>query len=425
MSGETGNIPSLEGQDWLAEPALRRVLEVLGGEEGEDTRIVGGAVRNALFNRPVKDIDLATRLSPREVLALAGKAGLKVIPTGIEHGTVTVVANGRAFEVTTLRLDLETYGRHARVAFTHDWREDAMRRDFTINALYADAAGHIHDPLGGLPDVAARHVRFIGDADARIGEDYLRVLRFFRLHAEYGAGPLDAEGLAACIRGRHGLAQLSAERLGQETRRLLGAPNPLESVVAMADTGIIHEMVAGMVHPAALEKLLAIEARLGLERDATRRLAVLGCAVEEDADRLLVRLRLSRAEHARLRMAARHWRELTPELGEDGRKAVVYRSGREIFEDRVLMAWANRGSGAGSRDWAELYAFPARWRVPDLPWRGAELKRAGIGPGPIIGAVLKEAEARWIAAGFPEDGAVLERLVKEAAALVQERGETD
>jgi poly(A) polymerase len=419
MSGETGELPRLKDQEWFADPGLRRVLEVLGGEAGEDTRIVGGAVRNALFDRPVKDIDLATRLSPREVLALAGKAGLKAIPTGIEHGTVTVVAKGRPFEVTTLRLDLETYGRHARVAFTHDWREDAMRRDFTINALYADAAGKIHDPLGGLPDVAAHHVRFIGDADARIGEDYLRVLRFFRLHAEYGEGPLDAEGLAASIRGRHGLAHLSAERLGQETRRLLAAPNPLESVEAMADTGIIHEMVAGMVYPAALEKLLEMENRLGLEADGTRRLAVLGCAVEEDADRLLARLRLSRAEYDRVRAATRGWRQLKPELGEDARKVVLYRAGREAFEDRVLMAWANRGSGAGSKVWAELFAFPSRWSVPELPWRGADLKRAGIGPGPVIGKVLKEAEARWIAAGFPEDPADLDRLVGEAASSVE------
>lgn len=420
MSGESRKLPSLKDQDWLGDPGLRRVLEVLGGEKGEDTRIVGGAVRNALFNRPVKDIDLATRLSPREVLALAGKAGLKAIPTGIEHGTVTVVANGRPFEVTTLRLDLETYGRHARVAFTHDWREDATRRDFTINALYADAHGNIHDPLGGLPDVAAHHVRFIGDADARIGEDYLRVLRFFRLHAEYGEGPLDAEGLAACIRGRHGLAHLSAERLGQETRRLLASPGPMKSVAAMADTGIIHEMVAGMVYPAALEKLLEIEARLGLAPDATRRLAVLGCAVEEDADRLLARLRLSRAEYERMRAVVRHWRELTPALGEDARKAVLYRNGREVFEDRVLMAWANRGGGAGAKAWAELLAFPKRWSAPALPWRGADLKRAGIGPGPVIGRVLKEAEARWIAAGFPADGASLDRLITEAVSEVEE-----
>ena len=238
MSGaKSRQIATLEGQAWLQDPALHKVLEVLGGESGDATRVVGGAVRNALFARPVRDIDLATQLSPREVLAKAGKAGLKAVPTGIDHGTVTVIANGRPFEVTTLRLDIETYGRHARVAFTHDWAEDAARRDFTINALYADLNGKIHDPLGGLPDVAARHVRFIGDADARISEDYLRVLRFFRLHAEYGAGALDPAGLAACIRGRHGLAQLSAERLGQETRRLLGAGYPMESVAAMADTG--------------------------------------------------------------------------------------------------------------------------------------------------------------------------------------------
>ena len=229
---------------------------------------------------------------------------------------------------------------------------------------------------------------------------------------------MDPAGLAACIRGRHGLAQLSAERLGQETRRLLGAGYPMESVAAMADTGIIHELFAGMVYLSALEKLLRIEAALALEPDAMARLAVLGCAVPEDADRLLARLRLSRAEHGRLKAAAAHWRDMTPALGEEARKIELYRGAEEVFRDRVLMSWSKRGGGAGDAGWADLFAFPARWKAPQLPWRGADLKRMGIGPGPRVGAVLREAEARWIAAGFPTDKRALDRLVGEAAAAI-------
>lgn len=417
MSGmHDDSLPSLAGQDWLRDPALQSVLAALGGGAEGETRIVGGAVRNALFGRPVKDVDLATRLPPEQVLAKAGRAGLKAVPTGIGHGTVTVIAEGRPFEVTTLRVDLETYGRHALVAFTDDWKEDARRRDFTINALYADAEGRVFDPLDGYRDIAARRVRFIGDADARLAEDYLRILRFFRLHAEYGAGGLDAEGLAACVRARHGLAQLSAERLGQETKRLTAADNPLDAVTAMAETGISLDLFGGIAYLGPFARLLRLEARLGLRVDAVLRLAVLASATVEDADRLQARLRLSRAEHRRLAAASEDWWRIGPGLSETDRKHELYRVGRETFSDRVLAAWARRGGKMDDPGWTALYRLPERWRAPALPWRGADLKRRGIKGGPHVGEILRAAEERWIARGFPTSGKVLDDLIEEAIA---------
>lgn len=414
-TGAQAELPDLAAHDWLKEPALAAVLAALGGGEDE-TRIVGGAVRNALFGRPVKDVDLATRLAPREVMARAGRAGLRAVPTGIDHGTVTVVAHGRPFEVTTLRIDVETYGRHARVAFTDDWAEDARRRDFTINALYAGADGRLFDPLGGYPDVVARHVRFIGDADARIGEDYLRILRFFRLHAEYGDGPLDGHGLAACVRARHGLAQLSAERLGQETRRLLAAGRPLAAVEALAETGIALDLLAGIAYVAPFARLLRIEGELGLAADWVVRLAVLACAVAEDAERLFVRLRLSRAERARLAAASEGWHALSPDVPEHGRRVALYRAGAGHFCDRVLMAWTRRGAPVGDRNWRALHALPDHWPPPRLPWRGGDLKKRGISAGPRVGDILRAAEERWIARGFPAEQSALDALLDEAVA---------
>ena len=410
------SLPNLSGQDWLQDPALQTVLAALGGGAEGQTRIVGGAVRNALFGRPVKDVDLATRLPPEQVLAKAGRAGLKAVPTGIEHGTVTVVAKGRPFEVTTLRLDLETYGRHALVAFTDDWKEDARRRDFTINALYADAQGRVFDPLGGYKDIAARRVRFIGDADARIAEDFLRILRFFRLHAEYGGGPLDAEGLAACVRARHGLARLSAERLGQETLRLVGADDPLGAVTALVESGISLDLLAGVAYLGPFAHLLRLEAKLGLKPDTMLRLAVLGCMIAEDAERLHARLRLSRAQYARLAAASSDWWRMDPALSEKERKHALYRMGEQTFGDRVLATWARRGAAADDAGWTALYRLPERWRPPVLPWRGADLRRRGIKGGPKVGEILRAAERCWIERGFPSAQNELDELIEEAIA---------
>ena len=295
--------PSLKDAAWLQQAETKRVFAALAGP-GIETRAVGGAVRNTLLGLPVAEVDLATTALPETVIALARGADLKAVPTGIEHGTVTVVANGVPFEVTTLRRDVETFGRHATVAFTEDWQEDARRRDFTLNALYAGSDGELFDPLGGYADLAAGRVRFIGDAEARIKEDYLRILRFFRFNAYYGKGPLDAAGLAACVQLRAGLDQLSAERVAGELRKLLVAPQAVRAVEALFDYGLLTQLLGGVPRLLRFARLVAAEEALGLPPDAALRLAALAVFVKEDAERLAARLRLSNNELAVLLLGA-------------------------------------------------------------------------------------------------------------------------
>ncbi len=295
--------PSLKDAAWLQQAETKRVFAALAAP-GIETRAVGGAVRDTLLGLKVAEVDLATTALPEKVIALARGADLKAVPTGIEHGTVTVVANGVPFEVTTLRRDVETFGRHAVVAFTQDWQEDARRRDFTLNALYAGSDGELFDPLGGYGDLAAGRVRFIGDAEARIKEDYLRILRFFRFNAYYGKGPLDAAGLAACVRLRAGLDQLSAERVAGELRKLLVAPQATRAVEALFDYGLLTQLLGGVPRLVRFERLVAAEEALGLAPDAALRLAALAVFVKEDAERLAARLRLSNNELAVLLLGA-------------------------------------------------------------------------------------------------------------------------
>ena len=295
--------PSLKDAPWLKRPETARVFAALAAP-GVETRAVGGAVRDSLLGLPVKEVDLATTALPQQVMALAVKAGLKAVPTGIEHGTVTVIADGVPFEVTTLRRDVETFGRHATVAFTDDWQEDARRRDFTLNALYAASDGTLFDPLGGYDDVLAGRVRFIGDAEARIKEDYLRILRFFRFNAYYGKGPFDRQGLRACVTLRGGMAQLSAERVAGEVRRILVAPQAMRAVEALFDYGLLAAILGGVPRLGRFGRLVAIEEALRREPDAMTRLAALAVFVSEDAGRLAARLHLSNAEQAVLALGA-------------------------------------------------------------------------------------------------------------------------
>ena len=266
--------PSLKDADWLKRPQVRHVFAALN-KDGVTTRAVGGAVRNTLLGLPVAEIDLATTALPERVMTLARKAGLKAVPTGIEHGTVTVIADGIPFEVTTLRRDIETYGRHATVAFTQNWQEDARRRDFTLNALYAASDGTVFDPLGGYGDLIERRVRFIGDPSARIEEDYLRILRFFRFNAYYGKGPLDADGLAACVRLRADLEQLSAERVAGELKRILVAPQAVRAIETLFDYGLLTALLGGVPRLMRFARLVGAEEALGLAPDAALRLAAL------------------------------------------------------------------------------------------------------------------------------------------------------
>src|SRR6476469_9982987 len=316
--------PSLAGAEWLKRRETSAVFGALQGDSLE-TRAVGGAVRNALLGLPVTEIDLATTAKPEKVIALAERAGLKTVPTGIDHGTVTVIADRLPFEVTTLRRDVETFGRHAKIAYTTSWEEDAKRRDFTLNALYADGDGKVFDPLGGYDDPAAGRVRFIGDAEARIKEDFLRILRFFRFHAYYGKGDMDAAGLKAAVKLRAGLEQLSAERVAGELRRILVAPQAARAVDALYDYGLLTGVLGGVPRLGRFERLVAIGAANALAPDASLRLAALAVFVEEDVTRLAERLPLSNAEQAVLALEVEKGVAGLPE--ETAAKSALYRLG--------------------------------------------------------------------------------------------------
>jgi poly(A) polymerase len=395
---------------WLAELARARVFAALAAR-GHVARAVGGAVRNTLLGMPVADVDVATTATPQETIAAARAAGLRALPTGIAHGTVTLVVDGVTTEVTTLRTDVETHGRHATVAFTTDWLADAERRDFTMNALYCDADGTLFDPLGGYADLMARRVRFIGDARTRIREDYLRILRFFRFTAQYGAGPLDAGGLAACIGERDGLARLSAERIAQEVQRLLVAPRGIDIVGEMFAHGLLASLLGRAPDVTRLTRLGACEAALGVAPDFARRLAALAVQVDEDATFLQTRLRLSNATTTRLRAAAGAPRGNAPPEPAAAR-ALCYRLGAEHYRDAILAAWSRRTGETQTTAWRALYALPDTWQPPRLPLDGNDAATAGIAAGPEMGAALRRAEEAWIASDFTLPRDALRALLK-------------
>jgi len=399
---------------WLSTGPLAHVLAVLD-HAGEEARVVGGAVRNALFGQQPGEIDIATTALPGAVIERARAAGFKAVPTGIDHGTVTVIADGMPFEVTTLRADVETYGRRAKVAFGRDWKVDAERRDFTMNALSINRAGEIFDYVGGRADIEARRVRFIGDARRRIAEDYLRILRFFRFHATYGSGPPDPDGLAACIAGRAGLEQLSRERVRMELMKLLVAPHAAPTLAVMAEAGLLAAVLGGVPVLASFENTCKVEAAAGVAADAARRLGALGVSVVEDAARLWQRLRLTNSEHARLLSIAEGWSSIAPG-DEAAARALLYRIGPDRFIDRVLIAWARSPAGAADERWRDLASLPARWTAPKFPLKARDFIKRGLEKGPKLGAALAAAENAWIATGFPGNPAALEEIADRAAA---------
>jgi poly(A) polymerase len=398
---------------WLLTGAVARLLALLN-RDGEEARVVGGAVRNDLLHLAVEEIDVATTAVPEEVVRRVAAAGWKAIPTGIEHGTITVVIDGKPFEVTTLRQDIETYGRKAKVVFGRDWAADAERRDFTINALSAAADGTVYDYVGGIADIAARRVRFIGEPAKRIAEDFLRILRFFRFHAWYGAGAPDAAGLHACIVARSGLEALSRERVRMELLKLLLAPHATPVLAVVAETGILGTVLGGVPLLASFENMTKVEAAAGLEADAVRRLGALGVTVSEDAERLAQRLRLANAEAERLVALDRWWR-ISPAAGDQAAHALLYHLGPQSFTDCVLIAWSRSDAGAMSGEWRALASLPRRWTAPDFPLKAADFIRRGIAAGPALGAALRAAEAAWIAADFSEDSAKLDAIADRAA----------
>jgi poly(A) polymerase len=403
----------LENAAWLKDAEIARLLALLD-RDGEEARVVGGAVRNALMGLPVGEIDVATTAVPHEVERRVAAAGFKAKPTGIEHGTVTVIIDGRPFEVTTLRQDVETFGRKAKVVFGRDWKADAQRRDFTINALSVSADGTIYDYVGGLADIAAHRVRFIGDPGARIAEDYLRILRFFRFHACYGKGAPDAAGLHACVAARSGLDTLSRERVRSELLKLLLAPQATPTLAVMAEAGILGTVLGGVPLLASFENVAKAEAAIGAAPDATRRLGALGVAVMEDAERLSQRLRLSNAEFERL-IALEYWWRVRPAAGEHAARTLLYQLGPVSFADRVLVAWSRSDAGAADRAWHELATLPQRWAAPRFPLKAADFLSRGVPKGPEMGAALRSAEQAWIDGDFSEDRAAIEAIADRAA----------
>ncbi|WP_426440889.1 CCA tRNA nucleotidyltransferase [Bradyrhizobium genosp. P] len=403
----------LSDAPWLASGPAARVLGLLNAG-GEEARVVGGAVRNALMRIPVSEIDIATSAVPDEVVRRAKQAGIKSVPTGIEHGTVTLVVEGQPFEVTTLREDTETYGRKAKVTFGRDWVRDAERRDFTINGLSVDAAGVVYDHVGGLADIEAGRVRFIGDPARRIAEDYLRILRFFRFHAAYGAGEADRAGYLACIDGRAGLAGLSAERIRMEMLKLVLANGALAAVVAMADGGLLLELFGGIAYTGPFAAMIEIEQQMDLAPSAVRRLAALTVAVTEDARRIATRLRLSNAEAKALDSMGHRWWRL-PGMDEAHAKRRLYRLDEGPYRDRLLLAWARTDAGRDIGQWRALATLPQRWRAPHFPLRASDFIARGIAEGPALGHVLTLAEDAWLAADFPLEPNALSAIADQTA----------
>ena len=398
---------------WLNGGEVKDLLARLN-RDGEEARAVGGAVRNELLHLAVSDVDIATTAVPEEVVRRVEAAGWKAVPTGIDHGTITVVIAGKPFEVTTLRQDIETYGRKAKVMFGRDWIADAQRRDFTVNALSASADGTVYDYVGGLADIAARRVRFIGDPGQRIAEDYLRILRFFRFHAWYGEGAPDKAGLHACIAARAGLDTLSRERVRMELLKLLLAPHATPVLAVMAEAGLLGRVLGGVPLLASYENTAKAEAAMAIAPDAVRRLGALGMLVEEDAERLAERLRLSKAEAERLG-ALNCWWRVSHAASEQAGRALLYRLGPQSFVDRVLIAWSRSMQGAADHAWQALADLPRHWTAPVLPLKAADLMNRGVAAGPALGAALRHAEELWIEADFPADRAALDALADRAA----------
>jgi poly(A) polymerase len=406
--------PALQHAPWLNSGPAARVLELLNGG-GEEARVIGGAVRNALLDIPIGDVDVATTALPEEVVRRAKEAGIKSVPTGVEHGTVTLVIDGQPFEVTTLREDTETFGRKARVSFGRDWVGDARRRDFTMNALSVGADGVVHDYVGGLDDIAIRRVRFIGEPRARIEEDYLRILRFFRIHAAFGTGEVDRQGYLACIAERAGLASLSAERMRMEMLKLLVADGAVGAVTAMTDAGLLQAIVGGITYAGPFAAMIAAERALSLKGDAMRRLAALAVAVTEDARRLATRLRLSNTEAKALDSMGHRWWRLEG-MDEARAKRRLYRLGERAYRDRLLLAWARARNDADPAPWIDLAQLPQRFTPPKFPLKAADFISRGVAEGPALGHVLTLAEDAWLAADFPLEPAVLASLADQAVA---------
>jgi poly(A) polymerase len=426
-------VGQLPPQDWMQAPSTQLVIAALTAN-GTEVRFVGGCVRDALLHRPIHDIDIATPDPPEEVMALLEKAGIKAIPTGIAHGTVTAVIEKAHFEITTLRRDIETFGRHARVAFTNDWTKDAARRDFTINAIFCRPDGMIFDPFGGLADLGAGRVRFVGHAIQRIEEDVLRLLRYFRFYAHYGTPPADIDALAACRSEAHKLETLSGERICSEVMKLLQAPDPASVLLLMQGHQILPHLLPEAQDFGRLRVLTFLEmrglVRPGLGPDALRRLAALLNADAEDASRVAQRLKLSNSQTERL-IALSAPQEL-PDAAMDERQTrrLLHHIGAACFSDLALLAWARRKAtgdrmpAGESERWIALLDHADAWRPMQLPVQGQDLIDLGIPPGRRIGDLLADMERWWEDGDFRASrDEALSRLRRLAEASTMEDSE--
>jgi len=387
--------------DWLKHPATLKLLDAFGPGNGS-VRFVGGCVRNTLLNEPVSDIDLATILEPEEILARLEAAGLRSVPTGIEHGTITAIVDHQPFEITTLRSDVSTDGRRATVAFTRDWREDAKRRDFTMNAIYADPDGTLFDPLSGIADAAARRVIFIGDANERLREDYLRILRFFRFGAQYGAGLVDEAGLQACIANADGLNQLSGERIQSELFKLLAAPAVLPIIKLMVDSRILAKLLPGFQSMKTLEALATIEEKTHREPDAILRLSSLLVGSGIDPAALAERLKLSNTVSSRLGAALAPSAELNIYTDENDLKRQFYAVSQESAADQVLLSWAIDQQG-DQEAYERALRIAETWERPVFPLKGKDILDLGVEEGSEVGDVLAAMKEWWIYRDFAPD----------------------
>jgi poly(A) polymerase len=417
---------TLPPQPWMTAPETRRVVAALTAK-GAEVRFVGGCVRDAILGRAVKDIDIATHDPPETVMALLAAAGIEAIPTGIAHGTVTAVVGRQRFEITTLREDVETYGRRAKVAFTDDWTADAARRDLTINALFLAPDGTLYDPFGGLADLEAGRIRFVGDARMRIKEDVLRLLRFFRFYAHYGKPPPDADALAACRELAPLLPTLSGERVAGETLKLLSAPEPASTVELMIEQGVLARALPEANGVARLRALVTLEG-IGTGADPLRRLAALidpakGAA---GANATAERLRLSSAERERLVALVAPGIAVDAEMTAKAVRHALYRLGAARFRDLALLAWAAEIAAAGpsprrtvdprvSGDWRAPLAEAEAWTPLSLPVKGRDALDLGVPAGPKVGALLAALEAWWINHDFKPDRAACLRKLAELA----------
>ena len=406
---------SVAAEPWFSAPALTRVFNLINADGGE-ARVVGGAVRNSLMGLPVADIDMATTLLPDEVVARAKKAGIKSVPTGIDHGTVTLVIEGAPFEVTTLRRDVETDGRRAEVAFGSDWKVDAERRDLTINALYANAKGEVIDLVGGLPDIEKRHVRFIGNAAERVAEDYLRVLRFFRFFAHYGSGRPDADGLRACAKARSKLGTLSAERVWSEMKKLLSARDPGRALLWMRQAGVLSEILPESEKWGidAIPALVAAEQAFGWQPEPLLRLAAIVPPDVERLEAMAKRLRLSKTEAAFFSAWAKAPR-LPAVIADTAFARLLYRHGSHGLDTSLKLALAasrqkSENDPAQLAETGRLWGLLGKtenWQKPVFPLTGADVLAAGIAAGPRVGEVLGMLEDQWVEGNFNADRATL------------------